>query len=1032
MICLLCCNAYSQQFPNIQFNYLTEKEGLSSNEVTCISQDEEGFIWIGTVDGLNRYDGYRVKHFFYNAVNENSLVNNSIYHIVPDMRGQLWITTREGLSVLDKKTGVFHNFRHNPSDSNSMDDDQYADIYADSGRSAWVTTSSSVYQFDNSFQYKKIQTGIKGLIDLEKKSFSSYTNLFRDRQGRLWASHHGYVFLVDPKTMRVAKKFGPYYGSITSFFQDSGLQFWIGSFGGGLVRFDPQSGEIFPVKLTNPYNTVVYSITEWWDKNHTRWLIVGSDVGLVFVNPVTLENKELSLHQGNSPEQFFTKNVVRYVFVDRQNILWIGTEAGVCYARPSRQLFDLWNISNSGGLVPTQASDWIYSIAEMNNEYWMSRWIGYGLYHFNKDGVLIEAIPNLKTSQGLLSLSDSLKPYYLQSEGDSILWITTDASLIHYDLRSKKASFYKVPNGSWETGLRTILPVDDHSWWIRTRNNGPNGIYIFDPINKKFTKHLTHTSGGNDCVPADLLTLLLSSKRQIYATAMGEGLFKYDSASGRFLSLFKFQGKDLKQHSNSFEAIAEDRDGILWISTYTGLFAYDPLSRKVVRDYTNNELLGGVDVSGIVIDKQQNVWLSTERGVYYILHSNGQVRELTNTSGMKNNSNGTFQIGKNDFIYNGIRGYLVRIQPMEVLSHFNQNVSVHFSDATVMDVPRFFHFTSSGQKEMIMKPGQNRFSLDFSVMNYDGDNRYYYKLDGAMNDWQQNENGHLAFYNLSPGKYTLHVKGGNQYGDLRTNEDEVTIVVQPYWWQTNLFKLSCLGVAIALTVFLIRRRIIHIRQEASFKQKIAETEMMALRSQMNPHFIFNSLNSIENFMMQNEKRLASSYLNKFARLIRTILDTSHYDLIPISKDMEALRLYVDLEQLRFNNKFCFKLHVDPSLLNGDYKAPALLIQPYVENAIVHGLAHSEKDSLELSVGAFLDGEYIHYTIQDNGIGRKLSSMYNRQNKPHHKSVGLSITEERIYIFNQKHNANGGVMITDLFDEDNQPAGTKVQIRIKAV
>src|SRR5215472_1551803 len=174
MICLLCCNAYSQQFPNIQFNYLTEKEGLSSNEVTCISQDEEGFIWIGTVDGLNRYDGYRVKHFFYNAVNENSLVNNSIYHIVPDRRGQLWITTREGLSVLDKKTGVFHNFRHNPSDSNSMDDDQYADIYTDSGRTEWLTTSSSVYQFDNLFQYKKIQTGIKDLVDLDKKKFSCY------------------------------------------------------------------------------------------------------------------------------------------------------------------------------------------------------------------------------------------------------------------------------------------------------------------------------------------------------------------------------------------------------------------------------------------------------------------------------------------------------------------------------------------------------------------------------------------------------------------------------------------------------------------------------------------------------------------------------------------------------------------------------------------------------------------------------------------------------------------------------------------
>jgi LytS/YehU family sensor histidine kinase len=148
--------------------------------------------------------------------------------------------------------------------------------------------------------------------------------------------------------------------------------------------------------------------------------------------------------------------------------------------------------------------------------------------------------------------------------------------------------------------------------------------------------------------------------------------------------------------------------------------------------------------------------------------------------------------------------------------------------------------------------------------------------------------------------------------------------------------------------------------------------------------------------------------------------------------MEALRLYMDLEQLRFNQRFCVKLEVDPLLLNGDYKVPALLIQPHVENAIVHGLAHSEKDNLTLSVTALLEKEYIHYTIQDNGIGRRQSSLYNHQNKPNHKSVGLAITEERIHIFNRKQNANSRVAITDLFDENNQPSGTKVEIMIKAI
>src|SRR5215831_9825357 len=120
MICFLCCDgAYAQQFPNIQFDYLTEKEGLSNNNVSCIAQDEEGFIWIGTGDGLNRFDGYRVKRFYHNPANENSLVNNGVHQIAPNRKDQLWITTREGLSIYDKKTAVFKNFRHNPADTAS-------------------------------------------------------------------------------------------------------------------------------------------------------------------------------------------------------------------------------------------------------------------------------------------------------------------------------------------------------------------------------------------------------------------------------------------------------------------------------------------------------------------------------------------------------------------------------------------------------------------------------------------------------------------------------------------------------------------------------------------------------------------------------------------------------------------------------------------------------------------------------------------------------------------------------------------------
>jgi tetratricopeptide (TPR) repeat protein len=212
----------------------------------------------------------------------------------------------------------------------------------------------------------------------------------------------------------------------------------------------------------------------------------------------------------------------------------------------------------------------------------------------------------------------------------------------------------------------------------------------------------------------------------------------------------------------------------------------------------------------------------------------------------------------------------------------------------------------------------------------------------------------------------------------------------------------------------------------------AELQTKLLRSQMNPHFIFNCLNSIENFIMQNDKRQASDYLNKFSKLIRSILDSSRNEMVPVAKDMEALKLYIELEQLRFNNKFNYKDFIDPALAGGDYRVPSLLIQSYVENAIVHGLANSENTDLHLTVTVSLENERIKYIIQDNGIGRVKSSEYNRLNKPFHKSIGLKISEDRISLFNGQQESNGSILITDLFDEYNNPDGTKVEITIKAI
>ena len=223
-----------------------------------------------------------------------------------------------------------------------------------------------------------------------------------------------------------------------------------------------------------------------------------------------------------------------------------------------------------------------------------------------------------------------------------------------------------------------------------------------------------------------------------------------------------------------------------------------------------------------------------------------------------------------------------------------------------------------------------------------------------------------------------------------------------------------------------------IKNESQYKQKIAETEMQALQAQMNPHFFFNSLNSIENFIMQNEKKLASDYLNKFARFIRGVLDSSNNDLIELNQDLKSLQLYIDLELLRFNNKFMYCSQVDPPLQESEHLVPALLVLPYLENAINHGIGPSDRTDLKICLQVKLVDNMLHYTIQDNGVGRDRSMAYNRLNKPFHKSMGMKLTQDRINIFNQKNGSSSNVKIIDLFDDDRQPLGTRIEFALKCV
>ncbi|HTL10384.1 MAG TPA: histidine kinase [Chitinophagaceae bacterium] len=214
--------------------------------------------------------------------------------------------------------------------------------------------------------------------------------------------------------------------------------------------------------------------------------------------------------------------------------------------------------------------------------------------------------------------------------------------------------------------------------------------------------------------------------------------------------------------------------------------------------------------------------------------------------------------------------------------------------------------------------------------------------------------------------------------------------------------------------------------ESKLRQNIAETQMQVLRSQMNPHFIFNSLNSIDAFIQSNDKYNATLYLNKFAKLIRNVLDSSKQDVISFSKDIETLKLYIELEIQRSENKFTTDIIIDDELMNSDYKVPPLIIQPFVENAIIHGLRNRDDNKGLLQIMISKTERQIFYSITDNGVGRKAAGQM--QSRPG-KSYGIEMTLERVKLFNKE--ASPSVEITDLY-EGGQPAGTNVLVHLNII
>jgi hypothetical protein len=468
------------------------------------------------------------------------------------------------------------------------------------------------------------------------------------------------------------------------------------------------------------------------------------------------------------------------------------------------------------------------------------------------------------------------------------------------------------------------------------------------------------------------------SKGFIWAGTRYHGIFRFNPNSPDTAILHFDQSTGLT--SNFVSSIGEDKHGAIWIDFHHGLDKLIPDSNSYhVFNFSRFNNFFPV-IHTVIFDRDHALWLGTSEGLVSV-------------------TDGEFENMK------PLRTYITTVSLGDSIYHpGNESPHVSHRHTHVQ-----FEYTAPG----FINSNQMLFS---------------YRLLGSNNThWSLPSNEHSVSYaSLEPGSYRFEVrnKGWNDaWGEAAAFEFSIT----PPFWKTTLFRIAAILAIASVCWLLIRRRIQSIRHEAEMKRQIAETEMIALRSQMNPHFIFNCLNSIDNLMQNNEKQKATSYLARFAKLIRAILENSKQEQIPVWKDIETLKLYLELELLRCDHAFTYTLNIADELWEGDYKIPPLVIQPFVENSIQHGLLNKVDAPRKLTInGELIDG-YIHFSVVDNGIGRAQAEKLRQFNKTDSKSLGIQITRDRLNLLN-RNGIHESVRITDLVNANNEAAGTKVDIQ----
>jgi len=1009
----------------IKTKSISTDDGLSDKRVTCFFKDKTGFIWIGTKNGLNRYDGHSFKIF--RPAAGNSISNEVINDIAEDNKGRIWVATMEGLNYYNPITEQWECLVPNAVKSES-DIPSYLiwDIEADANGTIWI--ASDVYEFCNydpatkKFTYYDWPHFTSNNIHFAGSSYNSIKKFVRKSADEFWlASNKGLVLLnTQQNTFRFIG--GGYNSDVLDLRYDANAKkVFVSIDRGNLFLYDEAKNsysKIVPQTESYPATRIrLPGNNELWMASEKGLLKISDDRRSVYLQ-THVANLSGSLQPGG----------VSAVLADNAGIRWVGSANGFStYDQtiqastfiPLLSVSDKEGINNMGGVFFDEVSNSYFVCANGPNN----------VFIINKNtGEIKKCIAD-----------ESGRPFpachTIKADNNKNIWLLTGINVYQYNRQTEQFILFPMPNKGKDVVFRDMIQDAEGNYWFGSFDKG---LYYYLANEKKFAEPVGE--GFKDILT--VTSLCADAKRKgVWIGTFSKGFFYYDLLKKKLTGYFETDKTPQYASLNLVQDIALDPANNLWVATHSGgIFRYNegqPHDKAFTRfdmkkGLSNNSYISFCSNGNFIL------WLLSGKGISAI-NTHGQfLYDVPEDQTFHFASFASDPGFPHKMFYNPKTNELLAGVGGGILSFFSDNKKQKLQFPVVLTgiTANGKAITGAGRFSSARYPIPFRFnsvSFSFAGLYYGAasDIVYEYMLEGYDENWIIADKSYSATYqNLPAENYLFRVRAKGSEGHIAGTVSGFPFKIIPPFWLTWWFFLLCASLVVILFWLLFRSRIRSLRKKAALHQQLAELEAKALRAQMNPHFIFNSLNAIQECIVTEKTDIAFEYLSKFSRLLRLVLNNSEKNFIPLSSELEMLRLYLSLETLRFRESFTYCIDVEKTIDPEEVQVPSLLIQPYVENALWHGLRMKEGGK-KVVIRFFLAAQELNIEVEDNGIGRKKAALIKSQKlgAEQFESKGTALSQQRIDILNRQNAAKGGVSIIDLTDANSMPSGTRVVIRI---